>query len=460
MAGTTRPAAREGPPSISISDLLPDYGDSNTNNNTILPNQQAAPSHQYDQYKQQTSFGPAPLSTPLDLSQEEEPTSPVQQMFTRIIKKKRSRRPAAQETDGTSMQPVGVGADAQHQAFEMSEPPEPVELDSHDMGNDNETEFGVDNTQALSQYKITRRILERQLQGPVPTYTPTVSFPALQLPVSMSSYAQATTASSVPQSSPAFGSFIQSWTLSDSSLSTSAYLPAFGQPPPERDSSKKDLLIVCEDRDKDFKGEERLGRFELYVTELRTDEGKDVCKGDTRLDNTAAIPTETKFISLLLSYQRYDGSIEFKDWATAEKHLGKEIADALRDMHTTRWSRLKYPIVKARALWTAAVHVLLERDFQACKSLWELMAIKPESYCQKLNYMAPNVLEVVKEKLDGLKLSFHQQKNEEAIASAKAVAAETAAPEPQVKNTENTLHKPQREGKSSSALPAAAEEPY
>ncbi|KAK4126551.1 acid protease [Parathielavia appendiculata] len=112
------------------------------------------------------------------VEQEEEPTSPVKRMFTRIIRKKRSRKPTAHETDGRITQPVEVGADAQHQLFEMPVPPEPVELDSHDIGEDDETEFGFDNTQPLSQYEITRRKLERQLQGPVPTYTPTASIPS------------------------------------------------------------------------------------------------------------------------------------------------------------------------------------------------------------------------------------------------------------------------------------------
>lgn len=112
--------------------------------------------------------------------EEEEPQSPVKRMFTRIIRKKRSRKPAVHETDGSTAQPVEVGADAQHQVFEMPVPPEPVELDSHDIG-DEDTEFCVDSTEeALSQYEITRRKLERQLQGPVPTYTP----PEIPLPVS------------------------------------------------------------------------------------------------------------------------------------------------------------------------------------------------------------------------------------------------------------------------------------
>ncbi|KAK3294657.1 aspartic peptidase domain-containing protein [Chaetomium fimeti] len=112
----------------------------------------------------------------MEEEEEEEPTSPVKRMFTKIIRKKRSRKPVVHETDGQSTQPVEVGADAQHQVFEMPVPPEPVELDSHDVG-DEDTEFGADSARALSQYEITRRKLDRQLQGPVPTYTPTATFP-------------------------------------------------------------------------------------------------------------------------------------------------------------------------------------------------------------------------------------------------------------------------------------------
>ncbi|SPQ20083.1 ea383435-6f86-4445-9434-7a96ae7c5498 [Thermothielavioides terrestris] len=97
--------------------------------------------------------------------EDDEPRSPVKRMFTKIIRKKRSRKPVAHQTDGSTEHPVEVGADAQHQVFEMPVPPEPVELDSHDVG-DEETEFGADRTDGLSQYEITRRKLDRQLQGP------------------------------------------------------------------------------------------------------------------------------------------------------------------------------------------------------------------------------------------------------------------------------------------------------
>lgn len=103
------------------------------------------------------------------------PRSPVKRMFSIMIGRKRSKKPvAAHEVHGSSSQPVEVGADAQHQVFEMPVPPEPVELDSHDVG-DEDTELGVDSSQAVSEYELTRRKLERQLQGPVPTYSPTTT---------------------------------------------------------------------------------------------------------------------------------------------------------------------------------------------------------------------------------------------------------------------------------------------
>ncbi|KAL2260791.1 hypothetical protein VTK26DRAFT_5117 [Humicola hyalothermophila] len=108
------------------------------------------------------------------MEEEEEPQSPVKRMFTRIIRKKRPRKPAARKANRSSDRPIEVGADAQHQVFEMPVPPEPAELDSRDVA-DRELDFGVESAQGLSQYEITRRKLERQLQGPVPAYTQTVS---------------------------------------------------------------------------------------------------------------------------------------------------------------------------------------------------------------------------------------------------------------------------------------------
>ncbi|KAK4174189.1 aspartic peptidase domain-containing protein [Triangularia setosa] len=104
--------------------------------------------------------------------EEEEPQSPVKKVFSLIIRRKRSRKPEAHEVQSNNTQPVEVGADEEHQVYEMPVPPEPVELDSHDLGDD-ETDIGVDSTQGMSEYELTQRKLERQMRGPVPTYTPT-----------------------------------------------------------------------------------------------------------------------------------------------------------------------------------------------------------------------------------------------------------------------------------------------
>jgi len=100
------------------------------------------------------------------------PRSPVKRMFTMIIGRKRSKKPVVHEMNGNSAQPVEVGADAQHQLFELPVPLEPVELDTNDMADD-DTAFGEE-PQSLSDYELARRKLERQMQGPVPSYSPTL----------------------------------------------------------------------------------------------------------------------------------------------------------------------------------------------------------------------------------------------------------------------------------------------
>lgn len=110
---------------------------------------------------------------------DEEPTqSPVSRMLSKFVGRRRSRRRSAatQETEKTISGPVEVGADAQHQVFELPVPPEPMELDNNDIGNNDDTNLGLDGSrQHMSEYEAARRKLERQLQGPVPTYTPSTA---------------------------------------------------------------------------------------------------------------------------------------------------------------------------------------------------------------------------------------------------------------------------------------------
>ncbi len=113
------------------------------------------------------------VDSPID---SDAPSSPIERIFSFITRRRRSRRqsPSPHEVHGSSMQPVEVGADANHELYEMPVPPEPVELDSTNEGSfgDDTTELGTEGSENLTTYEIARRKLHRQLQGPVPTYSP------------------------------------------------------------------------------------------------------------------------------------------------------------------------------------------------------------------------------------------------------------------------------------------------
>ena len=100
------------------------------------------------------------------------PKSPVKRMLSMIIGRKRSRKPTIHEVHGSSAQPVEVGADANHQVYELPVPPSPVELDGNtDEGYDAEL-VGADGAHGMSQYEVARIKLEKQLLGPLPEYSP------------------------------------------------------------------------------------------------------------------------------------------------------------------------------------------------------------------------------------------------------------------------------------------------
>lgn len=107
-----------------------------------------------------------------------QPRSPVKRMLSIIIRRKKSRKPVTHEVHGNSTHPVEVGADAHHEVFELPVPPEPAELDSsHNDESDDVTELGMGSTPGLSSYEAAQIKLARQLQGPVPTYSPPSSSP-------------------------------------------------------------------------------------------------------------------------------------------------------------------------------------------------------------------------------------------------------------------------------------------
>ncbi|KAI1852504.1 hypothetical protein JX266_002682 [Neoarthrinium moseri] len=103
----------------------------------------------------------------------ETPRTPVARMFSRITRRlpgRRSRRGVAHEMSGDNTQPVEVGG---AERYELAVPLEPVELDATDAHSINgTTELGTEETHEISSYELARRKMERQLQGPVPEYTP------------------------------------------------------------------------------------------------------------------------------------------------------------------------------------------------------------------------------------------------------------------------------------------------
>lgn len=99
------------------------------------------------------------------------PQSPVSRMFSRIVGRRRSRRTGATMTAGG----VHPSEAPDHEIYELPAPIPPAELDaggSDDHSILGETDLGTDSTQHFSAYEIARRKLDRQLQGPVPEYSP------------------------------------------------------------------------------------------------------------------------------------------------------------------------------------------------------------------------------------------------------------------------------------------------
>lgn len=99
------------------------------------------------------------------------PQSSVSRMFSRIFGRWRSRRIAS----GTTAGGVNAYEAPDCQIYELPAPIPPAELDAGD-GDDHsildDTDIGTDSTQHLTGYELARRKLVRQLQGPVPEYTP------------------------------------------------------------------------------------------------------------------------------------------------------------------------------------------------------------------------------------------------------------------------------------------------
>lgn len=102
----------------------------------------------------------------------ETPKTPVGRIFSKIIRRKRSRKAESIAASGTETNPAEVGADATHELYELPAPLDPVELDADTQSIVSETDLGTEGTENLSAYELARRKMERRLQGPVPAYSP------------------------------------------------------------------------------------------------------------------------------------------------------------------------------------------------------------------------------------------------------------------------------------------------
>jgi hypothetical protein len=110
-----------------------------------------------------------------------------------------------------------------------------------------------------------------------------------------------------------------------------------------------------------------------------------------------------EFVRSILMFQDFKGSLCFVGRAAAEAHLGRDIASALLG--------LVQHVDELDVIHTSAVVVLLERDFQSCKDLWQLVYAKAVDFV--LTYdgngrKGPDLLELVKEKLKGMEFSIEE----------------------------------------------------
>ncbi|KAK4114599.1 hypothetical protein N656DRAFT_536923 [Canariomyces notabilis] len=111
---------------------------------------------------------------------------------------------------------------------------------------------------------------------------------------------------------------------------------------------------------------------------------------------------ENAFICSILECQAHDGRIRFSDAVVAERLLGGEISRALTDL------KPRHPSQLDEHLWTAAICILLERDFQSCAALWQLMVLKAKSYLGKFEN-SEELVRDVEEALRGLKLPIYTE---------------------------------------------------
>lgn len=98
------------------------------------------------------------------------PRTPVSRILSKIARRGRSRRTAHDRGEVMTMPSEAPDC----QIYELPAPVPPAELDggNSDDPTVDEVEFGTDTAHDVSAYEIAQRKLDRQLQGPVPAYSP------------------------------------------------------------------------------------------------------------------------------------------------------------------------------------------------------------------------------------------------------------------------------------------------
>ncbi|KAH6688046.1 aspartic peptidase domain-containing protein [Plectosphaerella plurivora] len=101
-------------------------------------------------------------------------STPMAKLMSRMVGRSRSKRVQVHEAPGSVAQPTEVGAEAGHAVYELPAPMGPTELDaSNDTSSiTGDTELGTDNSHTMSAYEAARLKLAKELQGPVPPYSP------------------------------------------------------------------------------------------------------------------------------------------------------------------------------------------------------------------------------------------------------------------------------------------------
>lgn len=157
---------------------------------------------------------------------------------------------------------------------------------------------------------------------------------------------------------------------------------------------------------------------------------------------------ERAFITTVLSFQCHDGSIDFVDWLAAQRVLGADIADAL-----SLNIQAAFPDVSQEILWTLAVWVVLERDFQSCKALWELMGLKMKAFCEKnLGSSAchSRLLGEVQAALKDLRVPIHQSRDKQV---GNEVGKDEGRPDEEQEDEQHCSEQKQDESRTGSQSP-------